>query len=282
MSDQAKRCVGCGVDCSDRPRVKDKNGRYLCRSCYDARKATRPSESDVATKGLPVVDSGAQTGTRPPVADGLDEGYGLASDEPRRAPSAGAPSDADVMANLLAEDLNPGTEQCPECRARIKQGAVICSNCGYNKVTGKAVQTRVLKALEAKESKGSGRTRTLEIPGWVIPTVVAAGYCGLGYYATIDEMAWMAWMVTAGVFFLACYVWGLVAAFQEGETTWGVMGIVGAFCCAPLQLVFIIWSILQTHRPVMSGLMLVNFISYVAALIVGHTTWDSLSQYMEP
>ena len=41
----AKLCVSCGVDCAGQPRVKDKNGRYLCKSCYDGKTAARESQT---------------------------------------------------------------------------------------------------------------------------------------------------------------------------------------------------------------------------------------------
>ena len=45
---QGKICIRCGLDCSNRPRTKDLQGRYTCRDCYDAmqdRKSTRLNSS---------------------------------------------------------------------------------------------------------------------------------------------------------------------------------------------------------------------------------------------
>lgn len=44
-----KRCIHCGLDCSGKPRVKDRQGRYACQTCFD----------NLQSSPAPIVDDGA-------------------------------------------------------------------------------------------------------------------------------------------------------------------------------------------------------------------------------
>lgn len=51
-----KLCLICRQDCSGRPRVRDGQGRYACRSCVDERKRTHPAAKPSREPRKPVPD----------------------------------------------------------------------------------------------------------------------------------------------------------------------------------------------------------------------------------
>lgn len=96
----AKTCVKCGVDCSDRKRVKDSAGHYMCGTCFDAAKAHAP------------VAAAAQS-----AQIDLDDG-----------PIGLALADADIES----------ARTCPRCGVVVSAAARLCTQCGTNLVTGQA------------------------------------------------------------------------------------------------------------------------------------------------
>ena len=106
MSVAAKVCIRCKQDCSNRPRVKDPQGRYTCRVCLDAAKPlARPA---------------------PP-----DDGAIPIADEPLPASLLDAPA-APVAAGLA---------MCPSCGSSIPHGGAICVQCGFDVRKGQKLGT---------------------------------------------------------------------------------------------------------------------------------------------
>jgi len=105
-----KVCRICGEDCSHRPRTRDRAGHYYCNACYDrlqkqqatATPATKPSRAEPATTD-----------------DGLNAMAELAS------PGA-----------HHAESDEPVT-RCESCGAPLASRAVFCTNCGFDRNTGR-------------------------------------------------------------------------------------------------------------------------------------------------
>jgi hypothetical protein len=110
-------CIACGQDCSNKPRTKDGSGKYTCKECFDkaaAKRAAAPPPQ-AAPKPAPKLSRPA-------------------------APIAAAPGEDDVMAALLKDSAPTAlTETCPSCGSGMTAGAVVCTICGYNKETGRAV-----------------------------------------------------------------------------------------------------------------------------------------------
>lgn len=107
----AKTCVKCGVDCSDRRRVKDNAGHYMCGTCFDAAKA-QPAVATVVTNHISDPDDGP---------------IGLAA------------VDGDIGS----------ARSCPRCGVLVSESARLCTQCGTNLVTGQppaAPGTRVPRA----------------------------------------------------------------------------------------------------------------------------------------
>lgn len=106
QADGGKICRKCGVSCDGKPRVKDKKGRYLCRSCFDSIKAARQG-------------AGAGTG---------------ASGSARAAAAAPSESDAatpDWLFDVGDEGAQTDVPRCPSCGTIMEAGAVVCVHCGH-------------------------------------------------------------------------------------------------------------------------------------------------------
>lgn len=114
----AKICAVCGEDCSDRPRVKDRAGRYYCKPC----EVKRAAETVVA------VGSASTTST---TLLAVDDAEGVIPIE---------------EAHVAAE------KACPVCMLRISADAVVCVHCGYDERKG--IQSSTL--VEGKRA-GDGR-----------------------------------------------------------------------------------------------------------------------------
>lgn len=89
----SKHCVICGVDCTDKPRLRDASGRYYCKPCHAIALAEK-------------------------VQRGIDQVRG----------EAATYSLIDEIAEPPTESLT--TLPCPICGARFLPGAQECSGCG--------------------------------------------------------------------------------------------------------------------------------------------------------
>lgn len=165
----AKTCQICGEDCSDRPRVRDGQGRYACKECLERKQRSR--------------GTGRESGP-PPATD-----------------------DAALLAQLVADAPPPQAVPCPQCGGRIDTGNVICTNCGYNTSTGEAVQTRVMKAEKQKRSRApekGDRAAVYRVAYWqrflincLLLTILA--YIGLSVLAGISIFTPAASQQTIGI-----------------------------------------------------------------------------------
>ena len=99
----AKICIVCGEDCSTRPRVKNPQGEYACRTCADT----------AAARG---VVSG---------------------------PSPSGGGEDDLLADLIGDAVDHMGDVCPTCGVVLPQDAVICTHCGLNIQAGKQIKTRI-------------------------------------------------------------------------------------------------------------------------------------------
>ena len=119
----AKNCIVCGEDCAQRDRVKNRQGKYICKPCYDKAKSKK------AAAGTKPVKTAAKSATR----NGPLPSFDLAvmqelADQERTAPAL------DVVASI-----------CPSCRQPRERWVPICPSCGYNMQTGHKVNLSRLK-----------------------------------------------------------------------------------------------------------------------------------------
>lgn len=105
-----KVCRICGEDCSHRPRTRDGAGHYYCNACYDRLRRQQPAATPAA-----------------------------------RAARAD-PATTDDNLNAMAELASPGVHhaecdepvtRCESCGAPLAPRAVFCTNCGFDRNTGR-------------------------------------------------------------------------------------------------------------------------------------------------
>src|ERR1051326_180246 len=131
-----KTCIKCGTDCSNKPRTKDAQGRYTCKACYDEMvKKAAATRAAPAPVGAVAAKPAAKPGPKPATESVFDGG-----------------DDGAVMASLLESSPGVITETCPSCGNGLTSGAVVCTICGYNKETGRAMGVKVLKAAKERRS----------------------------------------------------------------------------------------------------------------------------------
>lgn len=166
-----KVCRICKEDCSSNARVRDPEGNYYCKSCFDERAAKEAAGAKAAAATAPrmagpVSDPFAAAADEAPVA--TDDGFGL----------------ADLLGDIgPAED---GASMCPECGHQIRAGAALCVHCGYDPVKGKAMRTAVrgperdpeeaaYAAKRARAASAAAMTPVRMVTVSVITGVVVAG-----------------------------------------------------------------------------------------------------------
>jgi hypothetical protein len=117
-----KICALCGHDCSSRPRRRDQQGRYYCKSCYDdaaaRRTATQTSSSTASLMGLSDV----------PDLSSLDQ---------------------------FVPAIPSGPVSCSACGQALIGGSVLCTNCGHRLDGARDVQTRVMHVPKSPVERGS-------------------------------------------------------------------------------------------------------------------------------
>ncbi|MFN0132011.1 MAG: hypothetical protein ACKVW3_05705 [Phycisphaerales bacterium] len=239
MSQPAKVCMVCGVDCSTRPRTKDTQGRYTCKACFDA--AAAKAAAKPARKPSPAIAQAPPQSAEPEPLDDLSGIIGL--DDGPSAP---------IAAQVI----------CPGCQSTIPHGSTLCVQCGRNLQSGGLVRTAVgvddpgeptkakrgtcgkcgyslkgLKALkcpecgspilpEARRTKHAADSAAIRRWEYLKPLIqIAVGIGGLTAILLSQGqsealiVALVEWGVTipigTGVFFLACLIWlGFDAPFH--------------------------------------------------------------------
>ncbi len=191
MAEGGKICVFCGQDCAGRPRVKDPQGRYACKSCA----ADQPKGG--ASKAAP--DTGPITNDDFGLGDG---DIGLSMD--------------DLLGDVAVSDSTP----CPGCGHQLEAGAVVCMGCGYNLQTASSTNTRVSKMKVRKE-----RSAPPISLGWVAMGLGLAGLIGLPWIGSTSESAAFGALLVANIWIWAAYIMMIVAAFKDDESKWGIIGL---------------------------------------------------------
>jgi hypothetical protein len=185
-----KTCCRCAIDVSSSKRHKDAKGRYWCEACFAKASAARER---------------AATGTASGAVAGETAGGAGAVAE---AATAGAAESA--TPSWLAGSLAIEGKRCPSCSSPMPKTGVICTMCGHNAETGKAVSTHVLAAPKEKPEKEGGGSdvlgsvgATLQGPAAIMFSAVGGligGGIGAFIWATIVksmgvEVGYVAWLV---------------------------------------------------------------------------------------
>jgi hypothetical protein len=226
-SEAAKICVHCRQDCSGKPRTKDAQGRYMCKGCVEALKA-----------------NAAAAPTRP---------------APKKAVAVAPPmADDSVLATLLTDSPEP----CSACSAPLPKGAVICNFCGFNKESGQATRTRVLKAPREKKEKGPRQRRQsfvlepLHVGGVLICLQVAMFFaCIFNPLFVIPMYAVTGACALAGAVMFICY------AIADGGLLWLCAGFIPGVG----QLLALFYVFFISERGHLKAVFLANIVGSLLA-----------------
>jgi hypothetical protein len=155
---------------------------------------------------------------------------------PKPSPRASGELGIDpVMAELVRTSAQATSKTCPQCKAFMKQEAVLCTTCGYSLQTGKTMATRVTreKAPEVPKDEESPRKAYAgfefldALPSWVYamaPFLLGAAPLTIGARTDMPALMW----IGAGFsifFYLAIWIWTTVAGFRNGAL-WGIATVI--------------------------------------------------------
>ena len=147
-ANKVKVCIRCKRDCSDIPRIKNPQGQYMCRECYDREalglrdhpgrglsgpagaESPRPCEPDPSVPIEEIVNSGEGLGAG--FGAGLSNEVGIEPDARLDAWPNGGPGDPAHAGVDAARD----PRMCGHCGMVMHRDAVICTACGMNSRTG--------------------------------------------------------------------------------------------------------------------------------------------------
>ena len=141
----------------------------------------------------------------PAEADGLDALYDLAGDAKAAAQSA----PAEQVAVL-----------CPACRTRMEAGAVLCTHCGYDTRTGKALQTSTTTA-EPTVIRPAPTGTAFPPPLRTSVQTQADSTTGAGDGGNLIKGA----LISAAFAFVGALVWYFIAKATEREIGWIAWGV---------------------------------------------------------
>jgi ribosomal protein L37E len=157
QASQLKICAICGKDCSGQKRIKDKEGRYYHRACFQQAKQARKAKSTHR------IDREEETD---PYALDLDE-----------KPSTGT---------VQIEGEEVPTHPCPNCGKPMSTNAMTCGHCGFNRATGTRQPKSYADMAQARiGDAGTGKVWSM-IVGILSMLLGIAGliYFGLGVFRT--------------------------------------------------------------------------------------------------
>lgn len=198
-----KVCVVCGVDVAAKPRVKDAQGRYVCKGKCEAKLASAAATAAAKSsrKSSPVAIA--------PAAPGAD----------------------DIMGNLLSTSPVLNGKPCAACGSAMKTGAVVCTNCGTNVETGKKLKTAIIREKEEKptnptSAKHSSRYAASSGPGFAklfLYMSLGLSLVSVGVFAgPAGVLAAIVILMLAG---LIAWIGCVVSAFRNDQMVLGLLMI---------------------------------------------------------
>jgi len=230
-----KTCTVCGTNVSGKPRVKDAQGRYMCKACFDKARATK----------------GAQEHAAKPKPEAAAKPVPLADEDNSFLLGIGSSSIA-----------SEGTAPCPECGRALTKNTIVCVGCGFNTQTGKRMQVKVTKERAPKgESAASGESMLKNPHVLGLLTLCALG--GLALLALVDPSLSAAYFVLLAVFSLVVHIWVVFAAWQD-ETIHGVLCLV-TFFFGIFWFYMLYWTLIRNENTLLKWM----FINCILGPMIG-------------
>lgn len=209
----AKLCGICGEDCAARPRVKDVDGNYFCKTCLNDRQQGKGPAAAAGVKTSAATAS-AFLDASPSASDALWAGVATVGGQ---QPAAG-------------QQNGPQIIPCPQCGTKLKPDSVLCTSCGYSLKRGKRLNTKITKEKELSETAqaaASGATWGLQmlfaaiggVIGGALAGVLWVGVALVGFY-----ILWLGILIGAAA--------GKGAAYGAGDRRGLVSGCIGLAAAA--------------------------------------------------
>ena len=214
----AKTCVTCGLDCSGKPRVKDAQGRYMCRACLDragVKKSSEQKGADADARDASVKAAVARATAKSPQAAA-------------RATAAGFDTADDAGADLAGLAVASETAPCISCGLPIAPAVVVCPSCGFNKRTRKAPKKVNVSAEGSGVAAVAGAAANVLV--FANPLVWAAAACIAGvigaaaWYFMVTRTGHEVRLVTLGIGMMV----GLTVKLASGKYSGVVSGAIAA------------------------------------------------------
>jgi hypothetical protein len=191
LTPHEKTCRICGQDCSDRPRTKDRKGRYYCRECYEeTRKSLMARAAVPGSEARPIERADSPTANPVEVEPDGDE----------------AAESEWVVLEPDSPAVHTEASLCPSCGGIVPANSAICARCGHNKRTG----------------------QTARAGGAAVAASEAAVL--LGYAAKNTGMFMLGCLISGIGALVGAGVWCLIALItnrEAGLVAWGIGVVAG-------------------------------------------------------
>lgn len=248
-----KVCFICHEDCSTRPRTKDAQGRYACKACLDqALSRTTPTASSA-----------------PPRPD--------TPNSPSRPGPASIPADADfspshegdpVLDAIIESEQSKFGPPCESCGIVLPKGTVVCTRCGYSRVSNRNVRTRIVAAPREKRQGPDIRAVLSSISPWTHFGLAAGIILGLVVLGSINVAFIVAAMVLLGVYSIVATVALIASAFLDERHIWGIILLVSWLFLIGL-FVNLFYAAFKCERPHIKTAFIGSIILIILAPLVG-------------
>lgn len=259
---EGKVCMICAQDCTDRPRIKNSKGQYACRACV------------AKTQKAPAAKSPAATPSR----SSEQRGSASRSAGSAAAPVTGVAAMEEWMSQSTRGQIALGkVEQpkCAQCQHPMMPGEVICMGCGMNTQSGKKVRTRIQKAEKTSSGGGGGVSISAASPSTLaaISLLAAVGLIAAtalaGELGVLFVLVAVVWAVIAGILMI-------VAAFQDGDKVWGIIGLcqfvpfIGQFASLPFAFYYCTVGSTRTGRKISYWMSFITVFGCLVALFMSN------------
>ncbi|MCC6660411.1 MAG: hypothetical protein IT437_05950 [Phycisphaerales bacterium] len=204
-----KTCVLCGQDCSGKPRVKDPQGKYMCKACHEqaGQKATTARQKGAAADARAAAVAGAVKDARKP---------------PRTVSAFDTGDDAGVPLDGLAF-ASGETCPCGSCGLPIAPAVVVCPSCGFNKETGRAPRKVKVAAEGPGAAAIAGAAANVLIFAnplvWLVAACVAGAIGAGAWYLIVAQTGHAIRIVILGIGIMVGLTVKLASGRHSGVTS---------------------------------------------------------------
>ncbi len=252
----SKVCVACGVDCTDRPRAKDKRGRYFCRPCYNravqkarARQAAPAAATVPASR--PAVRARPRAAAAAPVA---------------RATAAPVDSLAELAAlESRGTAIATAPLPCPSCGEPLPATDRVCRRCGYDRrgvaqPGARRGAAKPARAVPKAAGGGGGGGAAMLTSPLMVSLAQGAVFVALFAIAKMSPGAMLAYAGLWWVHAIAVNIWLVVAAFMTTIVT-GILSLL----FWPYALYFVL---AKNENPYLKGSFLASVFGLVLMIVL--------------